>query len=229
MSIITPKMTSRQTYQKGAVNGWMIATIGLIVAVLASGSLAIWGILRYQDQKTNVDGKIALAVADAVKKQADDDEEKFAQREKEPRREFASPDDLGRLSFDYPKTWSAYVDTDPADSKGKGDYTAYLHPIVVPPTKVRDQQFALRVSILDKNYDEYLKTWDRFIERGEVRSSAVTVGGENGVRIDGNLTKEIRGSAVVFKIRDKTAVIQTDADTFKHDFNDLIKTIKFIK
>jgi len=57
----------------------------------------------------------------------------------------------------------------------------------------------------------------------------VTINGENGVRLDGNFTKEIRGSAVVFKIRDKTAVIQTDADTFKHDFNTLIKTISFVK
>lgn len=222
-------MKKIRSFEKGAANGWMIAAIGLIVAVLVAGSFAIWGMLNYQEQKTNVNEKIAIAVAEGKKDQADADEEKFAEREKEPRREFASPDDYGRLSFTYPKTWSVYVDADPtADSRFK-DYEAYLNPILVPPIKIKDQRFATRVSIMNTNYDDYLAKQDRKIEKGELRSSPVTINGENGVRLDGNFSKDIRGSAVIFKVRDKTAVVQTDADTFKHDFNDLIKTIKFIK
>jgi hypothetical protein len=55
------------------------------------------------------------------------------------------------------------------------------------------------------------------------------VNGENGVRLDGNFSDEIRGAAVIFKIRDKTAVLRTDADTFKPDFETLIKTVTFVK
>ena len=71
-----------------------------------------------------------LAVAEAKKEQATLDEDKFAQREKEPNRQFVGPDDYGRLTFDYPKTWSVYVARD--TSRG-GTYEAYLNPITVPP------------------------------------------------------------------------------------------------
>lgn len=216
-------------YEKGAVDGWMISTIGLIVLVIAFGSLAIWSWVNYNEARTDVDGKVALAEAQAKKEQAEEDEAKFAEREKEPRREFTGPDDYGRLSFTYPKTWSVYVDKDPTAGSSAREYQAYLHPIVVPSIGVRDQQFAVRVSILNENYDAYLKKFDRQLDDGSLRSSTVSINGENAVRLDGNFSDKIRGSSVVFKIRDKTAVVQSDADTFKHDFDTLIKTITFVK
>lgn len=217
-------------YQKGEVDGWMISTIGLIILVLGTGSLAIWALLNYQEQKTNVNTKVDAAVNLAKKDQAEADEAKFAEREKEPRREFAAPDDYGRLSFTYPKTWSVYVDKDPvANESGGKDYLAYLHPIVVPPVDVRDQQFAVRVSILEENYNTHLARFDRLIKEGKLRSKTVSINGENAVRLDGNFNDKIRGSAIIFKIRDKTAVVQTDADAFMHDFDILIKTITYIK
>lgn len=223
-------MKLKRRYEKGEVDGWMISTIGLIVLVLGAGSLAIWALLNYQEQKTNVDSKVGAAVNLAKKDQAEADEAKFAEREKEPRREFAAPDDYGRLSFTYPKTWSVYVDKDPvANTTGGKDYLAYLHPVVVPPVDVRDQQFAVRVSILSQSYDAYITKFDRLVKDGKLRSKTVSINGENAVRLDGNFSDKIRGSAIIFKIRDKTAVVQTDADTFVHDFDALIKTITYIK
>lgn len=216
-------------YHKGEVNGWMISTIGLIVLVLGAGSLAIWALLNYQDQKSNVDSRVDAAVAEARRDQSEIEQEKFLEEEKNPRREFAGPDDYGRLSFTYPKTWSVYVNEDPVAAGRGRDYTAFLHPITVPPTGIRDQQFAIRVSILAEGYDAHLKTYERLIEDGQLRSTSVNVNGEESVRLDGNFSETIRGSAVVFKIRDRTAVIRTDADTFRHDFNQLISTINFIK
>lgn len=223
-------MKQRNRYHKGVVDGWMISTIGLIVLVLGFGSLAIWAYMNYNEAKTDLEGKTALAKAEAKKEQADEDEQKFAEREKEPRREFSSPDEYGRLSFTYPKTWSVYVDKDPtASGATTREYVAYLHPVVVPPVGVRDQRFAVRVSILNENYDTYLKKYDRFLKDGKLKSTTINVDGDNAVRLDGNFSDTIRGSAIIFKIRDKTAIVQTDADTFKHDYNALIKTITFIK
>jgi hypothetical protein len=58
-------------HNRGAVDGWMISTIGLIVLVLGLGSLAIWALLNYQEQKTNVDGKVDAAVAEARRDQSE--------------------------------------------------------------------------------------------------------------------------------------------------------------
>ena len=141
-------------YDKGVVDGWMISTIGLIILVLGAGSLAIWAYVNYTEAKTDIDGKVAAAVAEAKRAQAEEDEAKFAEREKEPRREFIGPDDYGRLSFTYPKTWSVYV---AKDARKGGDYEAFLHPIQVPSLEQQaTQQVALRLQIVDKDYDVYL-------------------------------------------------------------------------
>jgi len=202
---------------------WMIATIGLVVLLVAASGLSIWLFLNYKDQKTNVDSKVETAVSTAKKDQADADEAKFTEREKEPNREFIGPDDYGRVSFNYPKTWSVYVNKDVSSG---GTYEAYLNPITVPPVSAT-QQFALRVLIEEKDYDKAIASYDSLVKKGDLQSSSVTADEISGTRLDGNFTKDIRGSAVIFKIRDKTLTIRTDANTFTADFNALIATIKF--
>lgn len=213
----------QQNGQQGVVSGSLITIIGLVVLVLALGGLAIWSYLAYSEQKTNVDNKISLAVAEAKNQQATADEEKFAQREREPNRQFVGPDDYGRLVFDYPKTWSVYVAKDV--SRG-GNYEAYLNPITVPPVS-QTQQVALRVTIEERDYDQVVSSYEALVKKGDLRSSAVSANGNNGTRLDGSFSKDIRGAAVIFKVRDKTVTLRTDADTFKPDFENIIKTINF--
>ena len=154
----------------------------------------------------------------------DSDEAKFIARDKEPNREFVGPDDYGRLTFNYPKTWSVYVSQDV--TQGGGTYQAYLNPVSVPVVSA-SQQFALRVTIEQKDYDTVISSYASLVKKGDLHSSVVSVNGSNGTRLDGNFSKDIRGSAVIYKIRDKTLTIRTDADTFKPDFEALIATIKF--
>jgi hypothetical protein len=201
----------------------------LIIVILAVGltialGFAIWAYINYNEAKTNIDGKISEAVATAEKAQADADEAKFTAREKEPTREFVGPDDYGRLTFNYPKTWSVYVNKD-ASTQG-GAYEAYLNPVSVPAVS-QTQQYALRVIIEEKDYDKVISSYSSLVKTGALKSSPTSSKGVNGTRFDGSFNKNIRGSAVVYKIRDKTLTLRTDADTFKKDFDALITTIKF--
>lgn len=216
-------MKLRRTNEQGKISGSLIAIIGLSLLVVVTGSLAIWAYLNYNEQKTNVEGRIDLAVAEAKKEQADEDEQKFTEREKEPNRQFVGPDDFGRLTFDYPKTWSVYV---AKDGSSGNRYEAFLNPVTVPPVS-NTQQFALRVVIEQKSYDDVLSSYESLVEKGDLRSSAVSSQGHNGTRLDGNFSENIRGSAVLFRVRDKTITLRTDADTFRPDFDKLIQTIDF--
>jgi hypothetical protein len=213
----------RHKNENGAASGSLIAIIALGILFLAAGSAAIWAYLNYTEQKTNVDGKVSLAVAEARKDQSDIESAKFAEREKEPNRQFVGPDDYGRLTFDYPKTWSVYVAKDVAEG---GAYLAYLNPVTVPPVSEK-QQFGLRVTIEQSDYDKVIKTYQARVDKGDLRSGVFAANGNSGVRFDGNFTKDIRGAAVVLKVRDKTVTLRTDADTFKPDFENIIKTINF--
>ena len=213
----------KHIHESGQVNGWLISTVSLAILSIGAIAGAVWGILNYQDQKTNVDNKVGIAVVTAKKEQADVDEAKFAEREKEPNYQFVGPADYGRLTFNYPKTWSAFVNKDVTQG---GTYEAYLNPVTVPPVSPT-QQYALRVTIEEKSYDTVIASYAPLVKKGTLRSSAVSVDGNNGTRIDGSFSKDIRGSAVIYKIRDKTVTVRTDADTFKPDFDALIATIKF--
>jgi hypothetical protein len=209
--------------EQGGISGSMIAIIGLVVLVLLAGSAAIWAYVNYTQQKTDVQGKIDLAVAKAERDKQTEDEAKFAEREKEPNRDFVGPDNLGRLTFSYPKTWSVYVSN---DGSGGGTYFAYLNPVTVPPISEK-QQMALRVTIEQKDYDQVVNSYQEKVKTGKLRSSATSANGHNGTRLDGEFTPDIRGAAVIYQIRDKTVTLRTDADTFKPDFEALIKTIDF--
>lgn len=217
---------SNATYlQRGSASIFII--IGLSFFTVAFAGLSIWAFMNYTDQKDNVDAKIARAVATAEKTQADELENKFAQREKEPFKSFAGPSDFGTLGFKYPKTWSVYVAND-GSSSGKG-YEAYLNPGIVPPVDQTTSRYAIRVAILNTPYEEVLDDFQARVEKGDLKSSPTKVNGQTGTRLDGNFSKDVRGAAVIYKIRDKTAIVRTDADTFKPDFETLIQTISFIE
>ena len=205
--------------EAGAVNPLLIASI--LLALLSAGlaGFGIWSFGNYMDQKDNTDAKIATAVTNAKKTQESDLEKDFVEREKKPNLQFAGPDDLGHVTFDYPKTWSVYV----ASNGVTDDYEAYLNPVSVP-TVTETQPFALRVEVLRKTYDDVLKTYESAVKKGDLKSAPITVNGFTGVRLDGNFSKERQGSSIVFKIRDKALVISTDATTFKNDFDNTIIT-----
>ncbi|MGY4893150.1 MAG: hypothetical protein ACO1N2_00470 [Candidatus Saccharimonadota bacterium] len=204
---------------------WLILTFVFVFTTLASLGVSVWAYINYVDQRDNVDSKVSVAVADAVKEQADKDAAAFLEKEKQPNRQFAGPDDYGRLSFDYPKTWSIYVAKDASTTES---YEAYFNPVAVPAVAAA-QQYALRVTIENKDYDKVLDGYSALVKKGDLKSTAAVADEQNGTRLDGNFTKDIRGSAVIFKIRDKTVTLRTDAQTFTADFDALIKTITFNK
>jgi hypothetical protein len=204
---------------------WVILTFVFIFTTLAAIGGGVWALLNYFDQRDNVDSKVTTAVATAVKTQQDKDAADFLEKEKQPNRQFAGPDDYGRLSFDYPKTWSVYV---PSDATGGQPYDAYFNPAIVPLVSEANR-FALRVNIQTTDYDAALQAYAQGVQTGDLVSKSVTIDGQTGTRFDGSFSTDLKGSAVVFRIRDKTVTLRTDAQTFQGDFDALISTITFNK
>ncbi len=214
---------SKHTHERGAISGIQVTVIGLAVLVLGLGSFGIWSFVSYQDAQSNVDSKIDVAVAEAKKEQADMDDEKFTERENSPTKTFRGPEDYCGLSFNYSKLWSTYV----ADSgTNGGDFEAYFHPDEVPPTD-QDQQFALRVLIERKDYDDIIASYQALVSKGTLKSSIASSQGNEYQRLDGNFSKNIRGSAVIYKCRAYTITIRSDSDSFKPQFDKLVQTVTY--
>ena len=208
----------------GAVNGWMIATVSLAILFIGTSGLAVWAYSNYSEQKKDVDIRIEDAVTLAEKEQADKDAATYEELSKRPNLQFVGPGDYGTATFEYPKTWAVYV---AKDTTNGGSFEAYLNPVTVPPVS-STQQFALRVVIEEKDYDRALAEYDSRVKKGDLKTSTVkAANGSTGTRVEGKFSNDIRGAAVLFKIRDKTLTLRSDANTFLNDFNNLIKTIEF--
>lgn len=201
----------------------IVIAAGLGVLALGAIVFAVVTAIDASTKQQTIDAQIDQAVAAARKDQADQDEAKFAEQEKLPHRTFSGPEDFGSVSFEYPKTWSVFIEKDATTGNS---FQAYLHPVAVPPVEAK-QRFALRVTIESKDYDRVVATYEPAVRKGDLRSSTVKMGDQTGTRLDGILASDIRGAAVIFKIRDKTLTLRTDADTFKNDFDALVKTLMF--
>lgn len=207
------------------VHPLLVTTIVLAILTVGFGGISIWAYVNYLDQKNNVDAKISTAVAEAKRTQTADDEKLFVEREKQPTREIVGPDDLGRLSLSYPKTWSVYL-----DKNGTGNqYEAYFYPAVVPPLSLKTPN-ALRISIENSPYETQLASFQELVKSGALKASPVAAQGETGTRLDGAFSKTVQGSMVLFKVRDKTIKVFTESTAFQSDFNTIVlPSLKFNK
>lgn len=204
-----------------------VAIVLLGLVALTFIGLFIWVLLQYNEINDDVNSKISTAVAEAKEEQAMELEKEFAEREKDPYRTFSGPVDYGELTFKYPKTWSVYV---AADAANGGDFSAYMNPIQVDPVSNKATINALRVTIRDKDFEsvaaEYQKAMDK--KDSGLSMETITVGGTVANKYSGKIPNtEFNGFIVIIKIRDKTAILQTDSVLFEADFNKVLETISF--
>ena len=219
------KEASRIAKAKSRID--LMKTVGLIVvsllAVLFIG-LFIWMWVKWNDASTNVKGKVDVAVAEAKNELQTKLESEFEEKEKYPYKVFTGPTDLGELSFEYPKTWSLYVQS--SANRG-GDYAAYLNPGQVNVVQ-DDTVMALRVSIKGTLFDQAISDFAEKVRSGDMTLSTTVVNGNNVNVYTGKLDNEYQGIICVFKLRDKTVMLQTDSTSvFSDDFYRILKTVKF--
>lgn len=219
------KEASRIAKAKNRID--LMKTVGLIVvsllAVLFIG-LFIWMWVKWNDASTNVKGKVDVAVAEAKNELQTKLESEFEEKEKYPYKVFTGPTDLGELSFEYPKTWSLYVQS--SANRG-GDYAAYLNPGQVNVVQ-DDTVMALRVSIKGTLFDQAISDFAEKVRSGDMTLSTTVVNGNNVNVYTGKLDNEYQGIICVFKLRDKTVMLQTDSiSVFSDDFYRILKTVKF--
>ena len=206
-----------------------IVIIMLSLVALTFIGLFIWIMVEYNTVRSDVDGQIDVAVAEAKDEQATKMEAEFLEREKYPYKVFAGPADYGQLTFEYPKTWSVYVAA--AATEG-GDFNAYFNPGQVDAVG-KDTINALRVSIRNESFDKVTEEYQKAMDRKDsgLTMESVTIGKNGDItanRYTGKIPNtELSGFIVTFKIRDKTAILQTDSVLFQADFDKLLGTVIF--
>jgi hypothetical protein len=206
----------------------------LIAAVIGIGAFAASQYQQNQDYKNKFDDKVKQEVTKAEAAQAAKLNQDFAEREKSPSKTFKGPATYGSIQFKYPKSWSAYVD----QSGSSKPINGYFFPGVVPSTVQNSRTptaFALRLELVDTDYDQIVKQMDSQITQGNLKASAYVppqmkgkADVQTGVRFDGQIEQNLSGSMVVIKVRDKTLKIYTESAKYLSDFNDtVLKNLTF--
>jgi hypothetical protein len=57
-------------HERGSIDGKIIGMVVLGLLVMVTGSAAIWAFMNYTDAKDNLDSKVEVATAEAIKKQS---------------------------------------------------------------------------------------------------------------------------------------------------------------
>lgn len=202
-----------------------VAIIILSVTTVAFVGLFAWMFIKWEDAQSALDAKIKIAVDEAINENTIILEEEFAEREKTPYSTFSGPEDYGNLSFPYPKTWSLYV---ARDASSGGNFEAYFNPGGVQPTGNTTVN-ALRVTISDTTFDRAVANYENSVKKGDMTMTVVTVNGGTPANIyRGTLQSGLVGAIAVIKIRDKSAIIQTDStDVFNAEFEKILSSLTF--
>lgn len=205
-----------------------VATIILIgvlsVVLIASIGFGYWAYSGRQDYKNNSDKKSAAAVAAAKDAQKAELQKVFDEQAKLPYKTYTGSSTYGSINFNYPKTWSGYVD----EASSNEPINGYFHPNIVPGVQSK-AAFALRIELVDMAYADVVSDHTSQVQDGTAKAVAYIppkmVGVANvqpGVRVDGAIASDQQGSMVIVKVRDKTLQIYTLGGDFINDFNNVV-------
>lgn len=217
-------------YPEAAGSGGAKKTIIIVILFILLVASGIFGYQQYskaKDYQDNVNQKIAAAVAAANKVQAAQLQAQFDEQSKSPNKVFHGSATYGSVSFSYPKTWSAYVDT----SNSSEPINGYFFPDVVPGVQSKSA-FALRVELTNNDYSQVMQQFQSKISQGLITARAYTPPKMQGVAnvaagtlMSGQINQQDqtqRGQLLAIKVRDKTLQIYTEGGDFTNDFNNTV-------
>ena len=201
----------------------------VVLALLLVGALAfgLWAYSQGQDYKKNSDQKAAAAVEAANKKLTAQLQAQFEEQNKSPNKSFHGSPTYGSVTFDYPKTWSAYVDT----TSSSEPINAYFHPDQVPGINSRTA-YALRVELVSNDYSQVVQQLSGGTQQAATKAKAYlppklsgVTNVQPGTLFSGQTNSSDitqRGTLLAIKVRDKTLEISTQSNDFLNDFNNVI-------
>ena len=199
----------------------------LVLLLIASLAFGGWAFSKMQDYKNNSDKKVAAAVASAITTARKDQQAKDDDANKSPFKTFQGSPTYGSVTFSYPKTWSAYVDTTNSNEPING----YFYPDTVPGTQGKTA-YALRVELVSNDYSQVIQQLQSQITEGNLTAKAYVPPKLQGVAnvtagtyFSGQINSQDqtqRGNMLVIKVRDKTLEVYSESNSFAADFNNTI-------
>lgn len=210
---------------RGGINPLLIPLIVVVVFLLISIGFGVWAFMGRQDYKNNVDEKISQAVEVAEENLIIKKDAEFAESYKLPYATFRGPSAFGTLTINYPKTWSNYL-----NEAGGTPVDGYMQPSFVSANKT-ETNFALRYQVVERQYDQEVKTFDSKVKNGKASTSAYRSPKQDsvlGLRVEGEIDSRKTGVMILIPLRDKTIKIWTEGEEFRADYEKILEELTFV-
>lgn len=201
----------------------VIVTLLLFISI----GFGLWAFTQMQSYKNKSDVKSAAAVTAAKKTQEAELKQQFDDAAKSPHKVFKGSPTYGTVTFEYPKTWSAYI-----ASAATEPINAYFYPGEVPNIE-SGVDFPLRIEVLEDEYSEAVEQYTSQITEGALKATAYippkmknapTI--QPGLRLDGSVSQTDsgakQGTIIILKVRDKTLRISSLSTAGVRDLNTVI-------
>lgn len=212
---------------RGVINVFLFTTIFFVLVAIGVG---YWGYTQMQQataaQQSRSD--YAKQVSDkAVAAQQSRDATDKAESLKRPFSTFATPGVFGSVTFQYPRTWSQFV-----QSNSNGNFAAYFYPLSVPPIST-NTAYALRVVVTSQSYTQILQQNQGQVQEGKLTAATLNTGigsTAKGTLLQGQFSQTINGFEAIFPILNGnyTLEIFTDDQSFADDFtNTVLPSLKY--
>ena len=207
----------------------IIETIILVVVYLIAATAIVFAVMfymKYDELNKNQETQLSIKEAEAKKEQKEIDDQNYLESSKLPNTLFTGPSDYGSIGFYYPKNWSVYIES---DGSSNSDFVSYFAPGQVNPIKDKTSRYALRFSIIRKQSDDAMKTYENKVKKGELTAKVFNADDNkiSGTLYEGLVDKDIQGMVLVIKVNDKTAILQCDSsEVWRTDFEALIASLK---
>jgi hypothetical protein len=206
----------------------LVIIIVLALGLVGSAAFAFTTYQSKQDYKNNSDKKVAAAVSVAVTAAQKDQQAKDDQANKSPYKVFTGTSTYGSISFNYPKTWSSYVDQTNSNEPING----YFNPGDVPGV-TSNSAFALRLELVTSTYTTILQQFSSQITQGTITASAYlppkmqgVANAQPGTLFKGDIQQSgsspLQGEMLVIPVRDKTLQLYTLSNDYLSDFNNTV-------
>lgn len=203
----------------------LIPLVLVSVCLLGAIGFGVWAFMGRQDYKNNVDLKIEEAVEVAEENLTIKKDAEFAEQYKLPNSTYTGPSALGTLKITYPKTWSVYADE---NSNSTASLKGFMHPRYVP---AKDTNYALRFEVLERNYDQVLKSFNSKVKAGKTKVSAYRLPKLKsilGSKLVGEIDSKKSGVIILLPLRDKTVKVWTEGNEFRGDFDKILESFTFV-
>ncbi len=197
----------------------------IILALLFVGATVFgaWAFTSRSDYKNNSDTKAAIAVATAKQATQASDAKLFAEEAKKPLTTYVGPDAYGSVKVQYPKIWSAYVDT----TNVSRPLDAYFHTDYVPSINSKST-YNLRVEVVARSYSAQMSQYGALVKSGKATAApyafpkvpSVTGTILTGTVFPDNITGS--GTTILVPLRDKTLRVSMESPSYAPDFNTYI-------